>query len=335
MLIPAGARSQPASAAFSTASPCTPPPATHQRGSASRGINERFKRFTRPVFPSPVTPGWNGSALGFSPSFAPRRPGAERRTSRRGQATEHGPGTTLTPHQTNLQSRVHSYHATSRRIARFRAVGITPGMPVAKSQQVPRPIRSQVRERRSALADHASSGHGGAAHRFVCRKGSPIETASWATPAVCLGDRAKARCPYPRRGGCRGPCGSGSSVQDGWRLLPTWGALPMRVHVCARRLVAMSDGGRSPGPRCRDTSSGGSFTRDRKSRVLGLGGAVPWGDRAQRRRRWVGSFVSEGKAGTVWRLSLATRPAVDRTAARNEPLVLQIRCESWTPASYS
>ena len=80
-------------------------------------------------------------------------------------------------------------------------------------------------------------------------------------------------------------------------------ALPMRVHARARRLIAMSDGGRSPGPRCRDTSSGGSFTRDRKSRVRGLRGAVPWGDRAKRRGRWVGSFVSERYAGAVWRLS--------------------------------
>jgi hypothetical protein len=58
----------------------------HQRG---------FKQFTRPVFPSPVAPGSDGSRLGFPPSFAPRRPGAGRRTSGRGQAIEHGPETTL------------------------------------------------------------------------------------------------------------------------------------------------------------------------------------------------------------------------------------------------
>ena len=40
VLIPAGARPQPASAAFSTASPCTPPQQPIMRGSASRGINE-------------------------------------------------------------------------------------------------------------------------------------------------------------------------------------------------------------------------------------------------------------------------------------------------------
>ena len=45
------------------------------------------------------------------------------------------------------------------------------------------------------------------------------------------------------------------------------------------------------------------FTRDRESRAWGLRGAVPWGDRAKRRGRSVGSFVSEGKAGTVSRMS--------------------------------
>jgi hypothetical protein len=49
--------------------------------------------FTRPIFPSPDAPGWNGSALGFTSSFAPRR--HPRRTSTWGQVIEHGPGPTL------------------------------------------------------------------------------------------------------------------------------------------------------------------------------------------------------------------------------------------------
>ena len=48
---------------------------------------------SRPIFPSPVTPGCNGSVLGFTPSFAPRPCG--RRTSKWGQVIEHGPETTL------------------------------------------------------------------------------------------------------------------------------------------------------------------------------------------------------------------------------------------------
>jgi hypothetical protein len=102
-----------------------PATTTHHAEPCITRHQREFKQFTRPVFPSPVTPGWNGSALGFPPSFTPRRPRAGRRTSGRGQATEHGPGTTLTSHQTNLQPRVHSYRATSRRTARwgvFRAI---------------------------------------------------------------------------------------------------------------------------------------------------------------------------------------------------------------------
>jgi len=43
-------------------------------------------------------PGWNGPPLGFPPGFAPRRPGAGRRTPGWGQAIEHGPGTTRSTH---------------------------------------------------------------------------------------------------------------------------------------------------------------------------------------------------------------------------------------------
>jgi hypothetical protein len=49
--------------------------------------------FTRPIFPSPVAAGWNGSVLGFPPSFAPGPYGP--RTSGWGQVIEHGPESTL------------------------------------------------------------------------------------------------------------------------------------------------------------------------------------------------------------------------------------------------
>jgi len=45
--------------------------------------------------------------------------------------------------------------------ARCGAVGITPEMPVAESEQGLRPIRSRVREQRSALLDQASSSTAG------------------------------------------------------------------------------------------------------------------------------------------------------------------------------
>jgi hypothetical protein len=54
----------------------------------------------------------------FPPSFAPRRPRAGRRTSGRGQAIEHGPGTTLTASAEPPIMCVHSWCATSRRTAR-------------------------------------------------------------------------------------------------------------------------------------------------------------------------------------------------------------------------
>jgi hypothetical protein len=49
--------------------------------------------FTRPIFPSPVAPGWDGNPFGFPPGFAPRD--YSRRTPGRGQVTEHEPEPTL------------------------------------------------------------------------------------------------------------------------------------------------------------------------------------------------------------------------------------------------
>jgi hypothetical protein len=81
-----------------------PPPAASQRpvlhpGNTSihPGLNITghqgiHSRSPQPVFPSPVTPGWNGCPWASSLSFAPRR--HQRRTSGRGRAFEHSPGTT-------------------------------------------------------------------------------------------------------------------------------------------------------------------------------------------------------------------------------------------------
>ena len=68
----------------------------HQRG---------FKQFTRPVFPSPVAARMERAALGLSPELRTPPTRSRRRTSRWGQAIEHGPGTTRsTSHQSILQS---------------------------------------------------------------------------------------------------------------------------------------------------------------------------------------------------------------------------------------
>jgi hypothetical protein len=56
------------------------------------------RMFTRPIFPSPVAARMERAALRLSLGFAPRRPRAGQRTPERGQAIEHGPGTTRSTH---------------------------------------------------------------------------------------------------------------------------------------------------------------------------------------------------------------------------------------------
>ena len=96
--------------------PCTPPRHPISRGSASRGIKRGFTKFARPLFPSPVAPGWNGRPWASPRASHPAITSDARRG--RGQAIEHGPGTTRS-HQTDPPIRVvHSCRATSRRTAR-------------------------------------------------------------------------------------------------------------------------------------------------------------------------------------------------------------------------
>ena len=57
---PAGSLSPPAGACrFPAASPTRPTATTHQRGSTMTRHHQGSLTFTRPVFPSPVAPGWN------------------------------------------------------------------------------------------------------------------------------------------------------------------------------------------------------------------------------------------------------------------------------------
>jgi hypothetical protein len=98
VLIPAGRTPRPASAAFSAASPCT----WLQHPSREALLDEASTR-VQAIRPSGLPlargrPDGTGRRLGFPPSFAPRRPGAGRRTSGWGQAIEHGPGTTSSTH---------------------------------------------------------------------------------------------------------------------------------------------------------------------------------------------------------------------------------------------
>ncbi len=67
-------RSSPAAARrLAAARPCTPVQQPTTGGFLSRGIIKGSQSFTRPAFPSPVTPGWNGSPRAFPPGFTPRR----------------------------------------------------------------------------------------------------------------------------------------------------------------------------------------------------------------------------------------------------------------------
>jgi hypothetical protein len=80
----AAGRSSPAvTRRFPAASPFTPiqRPTT---GASSNEASPRVQSFTRPAFPLPVAPGWNGSPWASPPSFTPRR--CRRRMSGWGQA---------------------------------------------------------------------------------------------------------------------------------------------------------------------------------------------------------------------------------------------------------
>src|SRR5712692_4899596 len=72
---------RPAPAASQRPAP-TPRLLHHRRGSRITRHQRRFTRFTRPVCPLPVTPGWNRGPLALPQSFAPRR--CQRRTPRVG-----------------------------------------------------------------------------------------------------------------------------------------------------------------------------------------------------------------------------------------------------------
>jgi hypothetical protein len=80
-------------------------------GAADNGAYEDSLAFTRPAFPSPATPGWNGSSFGFPLGFAPRS--HPRRTPGRGRSFGHWTGSH--PHRSTSNRSDHSSRATSRR----------------------------------------------------------------------------------------------------------------------------------------------------------------------------------------------------------------------------
>ena len=100
-----GATSRPASAASQRPVPA-PHRTSHQWGSRLTRHQPRVHACS-PVRSSPACgrPDGTGRPWANTPGFAPRRPRARRRTPRRGQAIEHGPGTTRSTHNfVDLQS---------------------------------------------------------------------------------------------------------------------------------------------------------------------------------------------------------------------------------------
>ena len=73
---------------FSTARPCTPPqPPSNARLRMTRH-QRGFKQFTRPVFPSPVAPGWNASPWALPRASHPTLTGDARRSADRPSSTD-------------------------------------------------------------------------------------------------------------------------------------------------------------------------------------------------------------------------------------------------------
>ena len=98
-----------------------PAPASHLAGLCFTRHQRGFKQLTRPAIPLALAARMERAALGLSPELRTPPTRSRRRTSGRGQAIEHGPGTTpLNSHQSILQSVVHSQRATSRRTTKSR-----------------------------------------------------------------------------------------------------------------------------------------------------------------------------------------------------------------------
>jgi hypothetical protein len=115
VLIPAEWAAQPAPAASQRPVPA-PRRTSHRQGSRFTRHQRGFKRFARPVFPSPVAARMERAALGLSPGL--RTPPTKSRTTHAEEGTGHRARTwnyTLNSHQSISNPVVHSMRATSRR----------------------------------------------------------------------------------------------------------------------------------------------------------------------------------------------------------------------------
>jgi hypothetical protein len=85
-VVPATETSMTGACRFSTASPFTPLPHPIGEGWDHEAYEDSLA-FTRPVFPSPAIPGWNGNGFGFSPGLRTSRSPMTHARAGTGQST--------------------------------------------------------------------------------------------------------------------------------------------------------------------------------------------------------------------------------------------------------
>ena len=197
----------------------SPPPTIRRQGPLDEASTRGSNDFSRPVFPSPGGPGQNGTALGFSSSFAPRRPRAGQRTSRRGQAIRARTWNyTLNIFELTLRSVVHSLRATSRRTALSGSGGmvasVTALVLAASDAQLAAPGASIGRTPTTVPADGASS----RTRDTGCRT---IRTGSTAVRSVLLALRSTSRASSDR----------GAHAAAGQRNCGSAGTVANRVEI--------------------------------------------------------------------------------------------------------
>ena len=115
---PAGSPPQPAPAASQRQS-LYPATTSHRARLRITRHQQGFNHVTRPVFPSPMPPGWNQRRFGFPLSFAPRR--HRQRTSGAGTGHRARTWNNALRHQPNLRSCVFTQYVrprVARRVAR-------------------------------------------------------------------------------------------------------------------------------------------------------------------------------------------------------------------------
>jgi hypothetical protein len=139
---PGRTASPPGVCRATTARPYHPAPTSHRARLCFTRHQRRFKRFTRPIFPSPAAARMERAAASAFPR-ASHPAGQEPDNARRGgdRPTEHGPETRSTSSTEPPMSCVYSMCATSRRTADSRASTTRCRMAQMPTHgQAPRPV---------------------------------------------------------------------------------------------------------------------------------------------------------------------------------------------------